>query len=114
MFPKLKITTELVSESNMRFVEFDANDPYALQQSKFEKKERKRGSSLSFMFRLPFASGSVFSAHMLDRLLYQAFLKPYLCDFLKILLGIDQSPGSGYLASVRSKGDLTDLIFRSR
>ncbi|CAD5233254.1 unnamed protein product [Bursaphelenchus xylophilus] len=105
MFPNLKITTELVSESNMRFVEFDANDPYALQQSKYEKKEKKRGSSLAFMFRLPFASGSVFSAHMLDRLLYQAFLKPYLCDFLKILLGIDQSAGSGYLASIEITED---------
>ncbi|KAI6240715.1 Potassium channel subfamily T member 1 [Aphelenchoides fujianensis] len=100
MFPKLKITTELVTESNMRFMEFDANDQFALQQSKFEKKERKRGSSLAFMFRLPFASGSVFSAHMLDRLLYQSFLKPYLTQFMKILLGIDNSAGSGYLTSL--------------
>lgn len=65
-------------------MEFDANDQFALQQSKIEKKERQRGSSLcmyifptlfhlvisAFMFRLPFANGSVFSAHMLDRLLY--------------------------------------------
>jgi hypothetical protein len=53
MFPKLKLTTELIAESNMRFMEFDANDQFALQQSKFEKKERQRGSSLAFMFRLP-------------------------------------------------------------
>src|SRR5688572_11403316 len=52
------------------------------------------------MFRLPFAAGNVFSAHMLDRLLYQAFDKNYLVSFLKIFLGIDQSPGSGYLSSV--------------
>jgi hypothetical protein len=37
---------------------------------------------------------------MLDRLLYQSFLKPYLCQFLKILLGIDNTAGSGYLASL--------------
>lgn len=37
MFPKLKLTTELIAESNMRFMEFDANDQFALQQSKFEK-----------------------------------------------------------------------------
>lgn len=37
MFPKIKITTELVTESNMRFMEFDATDQFALQQSKFEK-----------------------------------------------------------------------------
>uniref|UniRef100_A0A915D868 RCK C-terminal domain-containing protein n=1 Tax=Ditylenchus dipsaci TaxID=166011 RepID=A0A915D868_9BILA len=37
---------------------------------------------------------------MLDRLLYQSFLKNYLVDFIKILLGMDQSPGSGYLSSL--------------
>ncbi|KAI6192049.1 Calcium-activated BK potassium channel alpha subunit [Aphelenchoides bicaudatus] len=105
MFPKLKITTELITETNMRFMEFDASDEFALQQSKFEKKERKRGSTLAFMFRLPFASGSVFSAHMLDRLLYQSFLKPYLHQFLKTLLGIDNTLNSGYLASLQITED---------
>lgn len=33
--------------------------------------ERERGSHISYMFRLPFAAGSVFSASMLDTLLYQ-------------------------------------------
>ena len=55
---------------------------------------------MPYMFRLPFAQGGVFSANMLDRLLYQAIVKDYLVDFLKILLGIDQSSGSGYLSSV--------------
>ena len=64
------------------------------------QKERKRGSNMPYMFRLPFAQGGVFSANMLDRLLYQAIVKTYLVDFLKILLGIDQSNGSGYLSSV--------------
>ncbi len=52
------------------------------------------------MFRLPFAAGSVFSASMLDTLLYQAFVKDYLITFVRLLLGIDQSPGSGFLTSV--------------
>jgi hypothetical protein len=52
------------------------------------------------MFRLPFAKGGVFSANMLDRLLYQAHVKSYLVDFVKLLLGIEQSPGSGFLTSV--------------
>jgi hypothetical protein len=37
MFPKLKLTTELINETNMRFMEFDANDQFALRQSVFEK-----------------------------------------------------------------------------
>uniref|UniRef100_A0AC34RR67 Calcium-activated potassium channel BK alpha subunit domain-containing protein n=1 Tax=Panagrolaimus sp. JU765 TaxID=591449 RepID=A0AC34RR67_9BILA len=101
MFPSLTIITELSHASNMRFMQFDAYDKYALQQSKFEKKERKRGSNMPYMFRLPFAQGGVFSANMLDRLLYQAIVKDYLVDFLRILLGIDQSMGSGYLSSIR-------------
>uniref|UniRef100_A0A914CUN9 Potassium channel subfamily T member 2 n=1 Tax=Acrobeloides nanus TaxID=290746 RepID=A0A914CUN9_9BILA len=105
MFPKLKLITELTYSSNMRFMQFDPYDSYALQQSKLEKRERKHGSNLAFMFRLPFAQGGVFSANMLDRLLYQAFVKTYLVDFLKILLGIDQSPSSGYLASIKITED---------
>ncbi|MFH4979492.1 hypothetical protein AB6A40_006201 [Gnathostoma spinigerum] len=99
MFPRLRMITELTHQTNMRFMQFDADDDYALEQSKFEKKERKRGSTMSFMFRLPFAAGGVFSANMLDRLLYQAFVKEYVVDFLRLLLGIDQSEGSGYLTS---------------
>uniref|UniRef100_A0AC35GHR8 Calcium-activated potassium channel BK alpha subunit domain-containing protein n=1 Tax=Panagrolaimus sp. PS1159 TaxID=55785 RepID=A0AC35GHR8_9BILA len=105
MFPNLKIISELTHASNMRFMQFDAYDSYALQQSKFEKKERKRGSNMPYMFRLPFAQGGVFSANMLDRLLYQAIVKTYLVDFLKLLLGIDQSNGSGYLTAITITSD---------
>lgn len=37
MFPKLRLITELTHSSNMRFMQFDADDQYALQQSKYEK-----------------------------------------------------------------------------
>ncbi|KHJ93303.1 hypothetical protein OESDEN_06789 [Oesophagostomum dentatum] len=100
MFPRLRMITELTHASNMRFVQFDANSPYSLAQSRFEKKERKRGSHMPFMFRLPFAQGGVFSANMLDRLLYQAIIKPYVVTLTRLLLGIDQTHGSGYLTSV--------------
>lgn len=55
---------------------------------------------MPYMFRLPFAQGGVFSANMLDRLLYQAHVKDYVVDFIRLFLGIDQSRGSGYLTSV--------------
>ena len=35
------------------------------------QKEKERGSHIYYMFRLPFAAGNVFSASMLDTLLYQ-------------------------------------------
>ncbi|GFS94861.1 potassium channel subfamily T member 1, partial [Nephila pilipes] len=99
MFPSVRIITELSQSSNMRFMQFRANDTYALHLSKMEKSERERGSHISYMFRLPFAAGSVFSASMLDTLLYQAFVKEYMITFVRLLLGIDQAPGSGFLSS---------------
>ena len=104
-------------------MQFRAHDKYALHLSKMEKvcdelrtsqclittpdspgtllqREKERGSHISYMFRLPFAAGAVFSASMLDTLLYQAFVKDYVITFVRLLLGIDQAPGSGFLTSV--------------
>uniref|UniRef100_T1J7B9 RCK N-terminal domain-containing protein n=1 Tax=Strigamia maritima TaxID=126957 RepID=T1J7B9_STRMM len=107
LFPSIKIITELSQSSNMRFMQFRARDAYALHLSKMEKTEKERGSHISYMFRLPFAAGSVFSASMLDTLLYQAFVKDYLITFVRLLLGIDQAPGSGFLTSLKlTKQDL--------
>ncbi|PSN42881.1 hypothetical protein C0J52_17996 [Blattella germanica] len=69
------------------------------------QREKERGSHISYMFRLPFAAGSVFSASMLDTLLYQAFVKDYVITFLRLLLGIDQAPGSGFLTSMKITKD---------
>ncbi|KAK5976217.1 Potassium channel subfamily T member 2 [Trichostrongylus colubriformis] len=111
MFPRLRMITELTHTSNMRFVQFNANNPYSLAQSRFEKNEKKRGSHMPYMFRLPFAQGGVFSANMLDRLLYQAMIKPYVVTLTRLLLGIDQSAGSGYLSSVVVRSE--DLWIRT-
>ncbi|XP_045465184.1 potassium channel subfamily T member 2 isoform X3 [Harmonia axyridis] len=104
-FPSIKSITELSQSSNMRFMQFRAHDKYALHLSKMEKCEKERGSHISYMFRLPFAAGSVFSASMLDTLLYQAFVKDYVITFVRLLLGIDQAPGSGFLTSMKITKD---------
>ncbi|XP_055687697.1 potassium channel subfamily T member 2 isoform X29 [Lutzomyia longipalpis] len=100
-FPSIRSITELSQSSNMRFMQFRAHDKYALHLSKMEKREKERGSHISYMFRLPFAAGAVFSASMLDTLLYQAFVKDYVITFVRLLLGIDQAPGSGFLTSIK-------------
>ncbi|GIY65892.1 potassium channel subfamily T member 2, partial [Caerostris darwini] len=74
LFPSVRIITELSQSCNMRFMQFRARDAYALHLSKMEKREKDRGSHISYMFRLPFAAGNVFSASMLDTLLYQVRL----------------------------------------
>nr|XP_018901015.1 PREDICTED: potassium channel subfamily T member 2 isoform X3 [Bemisia tabaci] len=104
-FPSIKSITELSQSSNMRFMQFRAQDKYALHLSKMEKHEKERGSHISYMFRLPFAAGAVFSASMLDTLLYQAFVKDYVITFVRLLLGVDQAPGSGFLTSMRITKD---------
>lgn len=44
---------------------------------------------------------------MLDTLLYQAFVKDYMITMVRLLLGIDQAPGSGFLSSMKiTKEDL--------
>ncbi|VIO88008.1 Uncharacterized protein BM_BM18115 [Brugia malayi] len=53
-------------------------------------------------FRLSFAQSGVFSANMLDRLLYQAHVKNYVVHFVRLFLGIDQSRSSGYLIVLAS------------
>uniref|UniRef100_UPI00398F1ED1 potassium channel subfamily T member 1 n=1 Tax=Pristiophorus japonicus TaxID=55135 RepID=UPI00398F1ED1 len=101
LFPSLSIITELTHPSNMRFMQFRAKDCYSLALSKLEKKEREKGSNLAFMFRLPFAAGRVFSISMLDTLLYQSFVKDYMIPIARLLLGLDTTPGSGYLCAMK-------------
>ncbi|XP_077308808.1 potassium channel subfamily T member 2 isoform X1 [Lithobates pipiens] len=111
LFPSLSIITELTHPANMRFMQFRAKDCYSLALSKLEKKERERGSNLAFMFRLPFAAGRVFSISMLDTLLYQSFVKDYMISITRLLLGLDTTPGSGFLCSMRMTED--DLWIRT-
>ncbi|XP_067868336.1 potassium channel subfamily T member 1 isoform X5 [Heterodontus francisci] len=111
LFPSLSIITELTHPSNMRFMQFRAKDCYSLALSKLEKKEREKGSNLAFMFRLPFAAGRVFSISMLDTLLYQSFVKDYMIPIARLLLGLDTTPGSGYLCAMKITED--DLWIRT-
>ncbi|XP_069097743.1 potassium channel subfamily T member 1 isoform X2 [Pleurodeles waltl] len=111
LFPSLSIITELTHPSNMRFMQFRAKDCYSFALSKLEKKERENGSNLAFMFRLPFAAGRVFSISMLDTLLYQSFVKDYMITITRLLLGLDTTPGSGYLCAMKINED--DLWIRT-
>uniref|UniRef100_A0A8C9TSC6 Potassium sodium-activated channel subfamily T member 1 n=1 Tax=Scleropages formosus TaxID=113540 RepID=A0A8C9TSC6_SCLFO len=101
LFPSLSIITELTHPSNMKFMQFQAKDCYSLALSKLEKEERDKGSNLAFMFRLPFAAGRVFSISMLDTLLYQSFVKDYIIPIERLLLGLDTTPGSGFLCAMK-------------
>ncbi|KAL1279792.1 hypothetical protein QQF64_014392 [Cirrhinus molitorella] len=100
MFSGLNIITELTHPANMRFMQFSVKDCHALAFSKLEKKEREKGSNLSFIFRLPFAAGRVFSIGMLDTLLYQCFVKDYMITITRLLLGLETTPKSGFLCSM--------------
>lgn len=62
------------------------------------------------MYRSPFAAGNVFSASMIDTLLYQTFGKPYLIELIRLLIGLTQSEGSGNLTSVSQREDFFCII----
>ncbi len=89
LFPKLKIVAELTKASNIRFMKVRA-----------KQMKKEQSSNMAYMFRIPFASGSVFSASMIDTLLYQTYGKPYLIELIRLLIGLSQTPGSGNLTSV--------------
>lgn len=102
LFPNVNIITEMNEASNMRFMHFQAQDSYLQEISRLEKRLKEQTTSnLPYMFRLPFAAGQVFSSAMLDRLLYQTYVKGYLISFVRLLLGIDAQDNSGHLSSVR-------------
>ncbi|CAM4594697.1 unnamed protein product [Leuciscus chuanchicus] len=103
LFSGLNIITELTHPANMRFMQFCAKDCHSLEFSKLEKKEKEKGSNLSFIFRLPFAAGKVFSISMLDTLLYQSFVKDYMITITRLLLGLETTPKSGFLCALRIK-----------
>ncbi|CAL1536466.1 unnamed protein product [Lymnaea stagnalis] len=104
LFPNTYVVTELSQASNMRFMQFSAQDAYSQKASRLEQKLKDTmTTNLNHIFRLPFAAGQVFSASMLDTLLYQTFVKGYLISFVRLLLGIDAEEGSGHLSSIRVK-----------
>lgn len=111
LFPSANILTELDQATNMRFMSFKAQDQYSMNIAKLEKKiSNTMSSNLSHMFRLPFAAGRVFSASMLDTLLYQTFEKGYLIAFVRLLLGIDSSENSGHLSSMRIRKSTLEKV----
>jgi potassium channel subfamily T protein 1 len=52
------------------------------------------------MYSLPFAAGNIFFASMVDTLLYQAYYKPYIIEFVRLLVGMNQLDNFGYLKKV--------------
>ncbi|KAJ8301975.1 hypothetical protein KUTeg_020962 [Tegillarca granosa] len=91
LFPNTNIITELSQTQNMRFMQFQAHDQYTQNISRLEKKlKEEMHSSLTHIFRLPFAAG-------------QTFVKGYLIKFVRLLLGIDAEKNSGHLSSIKVK-----------
>jgi len=112
LFPNVDLIVELTHSSNMKFMKFDvptfseptngiSNKESLRNTIKLRRREMKsRNDHLDYLFRGPFAAGNVFSASMIDTLLYQTFMKDYMIKLIALLLGCEQNSGSGYLASI--------------
>ncbi|XP_031565605.1 potassium channel subfamily T member 2-like isoform X3 [Actinia tenebrosa] len=113
LFPAATLIVELTHATNMRFMQFKADQTNTSTESmaslresvKRKLKEQNKKDHLNYMFREPFAAGYVFSMSMLDTLLYQTFVKDYMITLISLLLGCEQAPGSGYLCSFKVTND---------
>uniref|UniRef100_H2ZJZ3 RCK N-terminal domain-containing protein n=1 Tax=Ciona savignyi TaxID=51511 RepID=H2ZJZ3_CIOSA len=107
LFPRIPACLELTHASNMRFMHFVPPNP-TIDPDQYRKvciyylsheRDREKSCSLPYLFREAFVSGKVFSSSMLDTLLYQSFVKGYLCTLLRVMLGLQYTSGSGHLAT---------------
>ncbi|CAJ0938049.1 unnamed protein product, partial [Mesorhabditis belari] len=101
-FPALRIVTELTHTSNMRFMMFNPHDPYSLQQSKFEKKERRRGSNMPYMFRLPFAQGGCLLSKHVGQIVVSVYHQAISRELDSALLGNRSESGKWIFGIVRN------------
>eukprot|EP00794_Sanderia_malayensis_P015623 gene15623-17199_t len=111
LFPKVELIVELTHSSNMKFMKFSVpvlpdknkkrNNKESLRRTrKMRRREiQSRNDHLDYLFRDPFAAGNVFSASMIDTLLYQTFMKDYMVELIALLLGCEQNAESGFLDS---------------
>ncbi|XP_075252728.1 potassium channel subfamily T member 2-like isoform X4 [Convolutriloba macropyga] len=97
MFPDLEIITELTYPANMRFlgIHYSQNAPKYISFS--QKKALEATPQDQDLFRPAFVSGSAISTSMLDTLLYQSYVKPYIISVIYLLIGLKQNAGSGTL-----------------
>ena len=100
MFPDLEIITELTYPANMRFlgIHYSQNAPKYISFS--QKKALEATPQDQDLFRPAFVSGSAISTSMLDTLLYQSYVKPYIISVIYLLIGLKQNAGSGTLIFV--------------
>ncbi|XP_063720969.1 potassium channel subfamily T member 1-like [Symsagittifera roscoffensis] len=97
LFPNLMIITELTYPTNMKFLDFNPkeNGPNTLTYA--DKRRLEKVPVDSDLFRSAFVSGQAMSPSMLDTLLYQSFVKPYIMSIVYLLIGLKQHTGSGHL-----------------
>ena len=107
------MVTELSSRQNMKFAKFrrcgggarPAAGPSRNSDDEIDYVSKSSVSKLSrdhmtYMFRPAFASGAVFTASMLDTLLFQSYIKDWIVELVYQLLGCQQVNGSGFLWQV--------------
>ncbi|XP_075240566.1 potassium channel subfamily T member 2-like isoform X2 [Convolutriloba macropyga] len=97
LFPNLMIITELTYPTNMKFLDFTPKENGPLALTFTDKRKLERVPVDSDLFRSAFVSGQAMSPSMLDTLLYQSFVKPYIMSIVYLLIGLKQHTGSGHL-----------------
>uniref|UniRef100_A0A8C3NIX4 RCK N-terminal domain-containing protein n=1 Tax=Geospiza parvula TaxID=87175 RepID=A0A8C3NIX4_GEOPR len=96
LFSSLSIITELTHPANMRFMQFRAKDCYSLALSKLEKVRRFASPHPQFKCYI-----FITFSDSVTKISKQSFVKDYMISITRLLLGLDTTPGSGFLCSVK-------------
>eukprot|EP00731_Ephydatia_muelleri_P023902 Em0016g173a len=104
LFPSLRVTTEIVYALNTRFMLLSSCNHSIVRHF---MQLLKKGDHLSYILAPQFVSARVFCTRMMDGLLYQVHVKPYMIELIRQLLGCKQVEGSGYLESIPLTGQLS-------
>uniref|UniRef100_A0A8C3NDT5 RCK N-terminal domain-containing protein n=1 Tax=Geospiza parvula TaxID=87175 RepID=A0A8C3NDT5_GEOPR len=96
LFSSLSIITELTHPANMRFMQFRAKDCYSLALSKLEKVRRFASPHPQFKCYI-----FITFSDSVTKISKQSFVKDYMISITRLLLGLDTTPGSGFLCSMK-------------
>ena len=106
IFVNTKLYVELAYRWSMRYLMLHAGYTYHTLTSKSVK---------DFRHTPYFMSGQAFVPSMMDTLLYQSTKKEYIVELIQLLLGLQQTPGSGYIGKYEvTEADIESYVTYGR
>ena len=107
IFANTKFYVELTEIWSLKYLKLEggcASHPSKSEMnSSWYQSPSTRRDVMEFFHAPYFVSSQAFAPSLLDTLLYQCMQKDYILDLVHLLLGLHQTPGSGYIGKVEVK-----------